>query len=251
MGTKHYFHGEEHIFSLVEEADSFRLSIGSPTIETRHVEDFLDTTVEWLSSNPVKGLVIDFTGVKSACDDFVTHLFRYYGEIKSRGLYVRFVNVAPELAPYVGVSNITVVISSEMLPVPKPLVSAREILHDLTEDLSDRELRKKHGLSHKGLTSIFKKLLRKGLITEETLARRWGIRLSELPSVLEGARVRKVKVEAAEVLKDIAANMPDPDLMDKYKLSRRGLESMMKKLYAKRLISRETFAGRTKTRRKN
>jgi len=249
MGTKHYFHGGEHIFSLVEEADSFRLSIGSPTIETRHVEDFLDTTVEWLSSNPVKGLVIDFAGVKSACDDFIMHLFRYYGEIKSRGLYVRFVNVAPELAPYVGVSNITVVISSDILPLAKPHVSARQILQDLTEGLSDIELRKKHGLSYKGLTSIFKKMLRKGFITEETLARRWGIKLSELPSVLEGVRARKVKIGASEVLADIAANMSDADVMTKYKLSKRGLESMMKKLYAKRLISRGAFVGRTKTRR--
>lgn len=251
MATKHYFQGEENIFSLAEEADSFRLRIGSPTIEQRHVEDFLDTTVEWLSSNPVKGLVIDFTGVKSACDDFLMHLFRYYGEIKSRGLYVRFVNVARELAPYVGVSNITVVISSDMLTVPKPLVSAKQILHDLTENVSDRELRKKHGLSHKGLMEIFKKLLRKGLLTEDALARRWEVKVSELPSLLEGARARKVKIDATEVLRDIAANMSDAELMKKYKLSRRGLDSMMNKLYANRLISRDTFGQRTKTRRKN
>ncbi len=46
---------EELIFALVEEPETFRMKILRPEIEEDHVEQFMDKTVEWLSTNPEKG----------------------------------------------------------------------------------------------------------------------------------------------------------------------------------------------------
>ena len=60
----------------------FRLTVSKSSIEDEHVEDFMDTTVEWLSSDPQKGILIDFSGVEWICDEFVSHLATYYADLK-------------------------------------------------------------------------------------------------------------------------------------------------------------------------
>jgi anti-anti-sigma regulatory factor len=244
MVNKHYFDEDDSIFVLTEEPDCFRLRVEASEVEPQHVEDFLDTTVEWLSSNPEKGLLIDFKEVRSVCHDFVVHLFKYYGQIKAKGLYVRFVNVAPEVAPYVGVSDITVVLTPDMLPPEKPHVSAKVILQDLAAGFSDRDLMEKYDLSPRGLRSMFRKLIRKGLITDRTVARRWGIFTSDVVFALDGKGSKKKRVVADEVMKDIAANMSGVELMAKYKLSEKGLRSLMKKLYEGGFLAEEEYGNR-------
>jgi anti-anti-sigma regulatory factor/DNA-binding HxlR family transcriptional regulator len=237
---KFLFEDEEVIFSLVEEPEHFRMKISRPEIDENHVEQFMDKTVEWLSTNPEKGILIDFAGVKSVCSEFAVALNRYYEDIKRRGLHVRFVNVDPLIEPYVDVTNITVVMT-----IPeKPVLSARELLEDLANDLSDKELMRKHGLSPKGLASMFRKLLRKGLISRRALARRMGVETREVTVALEGIGNKKVTVDAGDVLKDIAADLPDPELRRKYKLSPRGLQSLLRKLYRKGLITKEALLRR-------
>ena len=49
---KYYFDDEETAFSFVEEPNFYRLGVERSTIEEKHVEEFLDRTVEWLSRNP-------------------------------------------------------------------------------------------------------------------------------------------------------------------------------------------------------
>ena len=71
---KYYFEDEETAFSLVEEHSFYRLRVERSAIEDKHVEEFLDRTVEWLSRNPDKGILIDFKGVKSVCNEFAIHL---------------------------------------------------------------------------------------------------------------------------------------------------------------------------------
>ena len=71
---KYYFEDEETAFSLVEEHGFYRLRVERSAIEDKHVEEFLDRTVEWLSRNPDKGILIDFKGVKSVCNEFAIHL---------------------------------------------------------------------------------------------------------------------------------------------------------------------------------
>jgi len=241
MAPKFYV-DDEFAISLVEEPKFFRLRIQTPEIEEYHVEEFMDTTVEWLSTNPQKGILIDFNGVKSVCGDFAVQLARYYADIKKRGLNVRFVNVDPAIEPYIEVSDITVVLNDVTLQ--KPVVNAREILDDLAKKISDRELMKKHGLSERGLASMFRKLLRKGLISRSALAERLGVETGEVTIGLEGLASGKPVVNAADVLRDIAENKSDTEIMHKYKLSRKGLQSLLRKLYQRGLISKVTLQRR-------
>lgn len=245
--TKFYV-DEPTVFSLVEEVDFFRLKVETPRIEDRHVEEFLDTTVEWLSSNPEKGILIDFAGVKYVCDDFSFHLSRHYADIKDRGLYVRFVNVAPSIEPSVEVSNITMVMNLEDINLNpgKAAVSAKGILEDLAAHLSDRDLMKKHGLSKKGLTSVYRKLLNRGLVTRRFLAERMGVETRDITVSLSGRGSLKVRISSAQVVEDIAASLSNDQLMHKYKLSPRGFRSLLQKLYDKGLLSRGELAGRTR-----
>ncbi len=246
MTSKQYMDEPSHVFSVAEESGFFRLKMEVPDIGPQNVEDFLDTTVEWLSTNPAKGILIDFDGVKSVSDDFVAHLLSYYEEIKNRGLYVRFVNVSPSLEAFVEPSNITVVISQDLLPPEKPVLSARDILHDLARNVSDEELMVKHGLSAKGLKSMYTKLLKKGLITKKQLAKRWGIETDMITLAPGDSDSRRVTVDAKEVLKDLGLGRSDSDIMAKYHLSYKGLQSLMKKLRERGLISREIIAARKK-----
>ena len=221
---KFLFESEEQIFSLHEESDFFRMKVGKSEVEEDHVEEFMDKTVEWLSTNPEKGILIDLEGVKSVCSDFTVALTRYYEDIKRRGLYVRFVNVDPKIEPYVDVSNITVVMA-----VPdKPVISARELLGDLANNLSDKELMKKHDLSQRGLKRLYKKLLGKGLIFRRALARRMGVPTKDLGVVFETKNAKKITVDASDVMKNLANEMTDTELMREYKLSPRTAKSLQK-----------------------
>ncbi len=231
---------EEQIFSLLEESDFFRMRVCQSEVKKDHVQEFIDKTVEWFSTNPAKGILIDLEGVKSVCSDFTVALTRYYEKVKRRGLYVRFVNVDPRIKPYVEVSNITVV----MAIAKKTVISARAVLRDLTDNLSDEDLMKKHKLSLRGLQSLYKKLLGKRLVRRQALARRIEGQTKDLSSVFETQDAKTVEVNASDVLKSIANGMTDAELMREYRLSPRGLQSLFGKLYNKGLISKATFMRR-------
>ncbi|MEW6114873.1 MAG: hypothetical protein AB1664_22250 [Thermodesulfobacteriota bacterium] len=237
------FNEKDPVFSIVEETEFFRLKMDGAEIREEDVEDFLDTTVEWFSSNPTKGILIDFKGVKVVCGEFAEHLRRYYVDLKARGLPVRFVNVDPNLKRDVDVTNITVVLS--LSDLNKPAVSAKQIIKDLAEGLNDSQLMAKHGLSDKGLESMFRKLVARGVISEAYLARRQE-KLSQPTIEVDAAEgsARKVTVDAMEVLVDIAEGLSNEELMDKFRLSPKGLRSLLRKLYAKRFIDHKTFAQR-------
>jgi DNA-binding HxlR family transcriptional regulator len=233
---KYYFDDEETAFSFVEEPNFYRLSVERSAIEEKHVEEFLDRTVEWLSRNPNKGILIDFRGVKSVCNEFAIHLSTYYQHVRDKGLQVRFVNVDPDIEPYIRRANISVVLD---LHSDRAVLSAKELLEDLSNNLSDEELMRKHGLSSQGLASMFRKLLGKGLVTRSSLATRMGVETCEITVNLDG-KVSKIRVNQTEVLKDLDDNASGDELMRKYKLSPRGLRSLLTKLYRKGLISRAT-----------
>jgi uncharacterized protein (DUF433 family) len=239
---KYYFDDEESVFSLVEERRFYRLRVERPSIEEKHVEEFLDRTVEWLSRNTEKGILIDFKGVKSVCREFAIHLGAYYQNVTDKGLPVRFVNVDPEIEPRIRQANISVVLD---LNSDKPVVSARELLEDLANNLSDEELMKKHDLSPQGLASLFRKMLRKGLISRHTLATRLGVETCEITINLSG-KASKMNVNATDVLKDLGDEASNEELMHKYKLSPKGLRSLFTKLHRKGLISKATL-DRTKS----
>jgi len=234
---KRLINGEEQIFSLTEETDLFRLKIGTSEVKEKHVEEFMDKTVEWLSTNPEKGILIDLEEVKSVCSEFTIALTRYYENVKRHGLYVRFVNVDPRIQPYVEVSNITVV----MTRPTKLTISARELMGDLKNNLSDKELMKKHNLSPRGLKKLYKKLQAKGLEFRRALERRIRAPRRDLSLVLETQDAKRVTVNASDVLKSLSNGMTDGELMSQYKLSARGLQSLYKKLNNLGLISESTL----------
>jgi anti-anti-sigma regulatory factor len=230
----------EQIFSLTEESDFFRMRVGRPEVTEEFVEEFMDKTVEWFSTNPKKGILIDLEGVKSVCSDFTAALTRYYENVKRRGLYVRFVNVDPKIKPYVDVSNITVVMA-----IPKkPVIRASAVLRDLTNNLSDEELMKKHKLSPTGLKSLYGKLLGRGLVHRRVLAGRIGGQTQDFNMVFENQDAKEVNVNASDVLNSLSNGMTDAELMREYRLSPRGLQSLFRKLYKKGLISKETYMQR-------
>jgi len=232
--------GEEQIFSLTEEIDMFRIKFGISEIKEEHVEEFMDKTVEWLSTSPTKGILIDLQGVKSVCPDFTIALTRYYENVKRRGLYVRFVNVDPGIKPYVEVSNITVV----MTMPEKLMISTREFIGDLTNNLSDKELMAKHNLSPSGLKKLYKKLLAKGLEFRGALERRIRGQRADLGLVLETQDAKTVTINASDVLKSLSNGMTDEQLMSQYKLSPRGLQSLYMKLAKQGLVSESTLKRR-------
>jgi anti-anti-sigma regulatory factor len=237
---KRLMNGEEQIFSLTEETDLFRLKIDTSEVKENHVEEFMDKTVEWLSTNPQKGILIDLEGVKSVCSDFTIALTRYYENVKRHGLYVRFVNTDPGIQPYVEVSNITIVMTR-----PKKLtISTRELMGDLKNNLSDNELMKKHNLSPRGLKKLYKKLLAKGLEFRGALERRIRGQRADLGLVLETQDAKTVTVNASDVLKSLSNGMTDEQLMSQYKLSPRGLQSLYMKLAKQGLVSESTLRRR-------
>jgi len=239
--------GVEEIFSLVEETDFFRINCGSSEVKEEHVEEFTDKTVEWLSSSPKKGILIDLEGVRSVCSDFTVALTRYYENVKRRGLYVRFVNVDPRIKPYVEVSNITVVMTRPQ----KLMISMRELVGDLKNNLSDDELMKKHNLSPRGLKKLYKKLLATGLEFPIAIERRIGAQRTSLTVVLETRDAKRVTIHASAVLNSLSNGMTDAELMSNYRLSPRGLQSLYRKLYNKGLISKSTFMQRKASSEKN
>jgi len=56
--------------------------------------------------------------------------------------------------------------------------------------------------------------------------------------------LRETENPAADILKDIADDMPDETIMQKYRLSQKGLDSMWMQLSASNLISEETLRQR-------
>jgi hypothetical protein len=241
--VKKYFYEDRKIaFSLTEEPDFFRLKVEQSEIEEHHVEEFLDKTVEWLSANSEKPMVIDFEGVRWVCSDFTAHLAEYCRDAKAKGFIVDFVNVGASIQPYVNIESIT----ERLEPKRSVLsISTKQVLEDIEKNLSNQDLMHKYGLSLRGLACVFKKLLNKGLITRQYLEERRVQEEVPIEIDLDGDYFLKTVVPAQDVLRDIADDLSDEMLMEKYGLSERGLNSMWTKLSVSNLISEETLRKRS------
>jgi uncharacterized protein (DUF433 family) len=242
--VKRYFYEDRKAaFSLTEEPDFFRLKMEQPEIEEQDVEEFLDKTVEWLSANSEKPLLIDFAGVTRVCSDFTAHLAEYYHDAKAKGFIVDLVNVGPAIQPYVDIEAMT---AGQLPPRRSVLtISTKQVLRDIEQNLSDQDLMKKYGLSLQGLASLFKKLLNKGLITHQYLEERNAQENGSIEIELDADGWVKTAVPARDVLRDIADGMSDEMLMQKYGLSEKGLRSMWMKLSLGNLVPEETLRKRS------
>lgn len=118
---------------------------------------------------------------------------------------------------------------------PKIRVSKQEVTKDIRAGVDDAALMNKYGISARGLQSLFKKLLAAGLIDKSEIDLRivspqWS-HVVELVSI-PGQSPRKTAVNPAEAVRTIRSGLSEATLMEKYKLSARGLESLFSKLAA-------------------
>jgi hypothetical protein len=141
----------------------------------------------------------------------------------------------------------------------KKKISARGSVTDIRSGMSDSDLMEKYHLSPPGLQNLFDKLVGAGYIDLSEIHQRkpryLGLvaitravtraitRAFPQPEEDEAEDVRQpvrpgfqAQVSAQEAARDIRSGMNDTALMDKYKLSSRGLQSLFNKLKAARLI---------------
>jgi hypothetical protein len=113
----------------------------------------------------------------------------------------------------------------------KPKIDAMEALSLINAGVDNATLMKKFNLSVKGLHSLYEKLINEGLLEANapgsSSARENGRKAAE-----QGR-----ELSAREVLRDIRSGMSDPDLMEKYSLSAKGLDHLFMQLLGAGLIS--------------
>lgn len=95
----------------------------------------------------------------------------------------------------------------------KPKIDAQEAVRDIRSGMDDILLMRKYGLTPKGLGSLLSKLLQAGAIKRSDVGPNF-----------------KMEVKAKDVLTDIRAGMSRDKLTKKYRLSLRGLQSLLTKL---------------------
>ncbi len=126
----------------------------------------------------------------------------------------------------------------------KRKIDAKEALESIRSGLDDYALMEKFNLSAKGLQSLFKKLMETGALTKEELDQR-NPSLTGAAFILEGdppfvkgepaperpsKRPSRPPLDAREIVGDIRSGMPDAELMEKYRVSSRGLQSIFDQL---------------------
>jgi len=114
-------------------------------------------------------------------------------------------------------------------------IDAAEALRDIREGMNDVTLMKKYHLSAKGLDSLYSKLIKAGALRSSDVGPHF-----------------KMEVPAREVVADIRAGMTGADLATKYRLSSKGLESLLRKLIRAQVvrkseIERLTMPAKAKT----
>ncbi len=127
----------------------------------------------------------------------------------------------------------------------KPKIAVGGVLKDIRSGVDDAALMQKYHLSAKGLQSLFQKLLEKELITASELEQRTPG--SEGSSPAEPAKEPDKKgalISPAEAVRDIRSGMHDFDLMEKYRLSAKGLQSLFDHLVKAGLMEQAEFDRR-------
>jgi hypothetical protein len=126
----------------------------------------------------------------------------------------------------------------------KRKIDAKEALDCIRSGLDDYTLMERFNLSAKGLQSLFKKLLENGALTKEELDQR-NPSLTGAAFILEGdppfvkgeapperqsKRPSRPPLDARQIVGDVRAGMTDAELMEKYRVSSRGLQSVFDQL---------------------
>lgn len=140
----------------------------------------------------------------------------------------------------------------------KKRISAKEAVADIRSGMDDSALMKKYNLLPDGLQSLFDKLVNAGFLDLAEIQRRLSgflgtvvISESDLsPRNGDGKGVPRSpepnsapRIHAQQAARDIRLGMSDFALMEKYRLSAKGLQSLFDKLISAGLLTRE-FLGR-------
>lgn len=132
----------------------------------------------------------------------------------------------------------------------KPTIDAKQALEDIRSGMDDQTLMAKYRISAKGLQSLYGKLVARSVITQEEIDQRTSESFGDV-SITENLKQQTAKpkgsgrtVSAQEAARDIRAGMSDADLMEKYKLSSRGLQSLLGQLVDAGIVSQRELDGR-------
>lgn len=125
----------------------------------------------------------------------------------------------------------------------KPKIDAKEALEAIRSGLDDQALMEKYDISAKGLQSLFTKLIGIGAITAEELEKRvseseGNVTITKYISELSKSEKRGRVVNAHQAAVDVKSAMSDVALMEKYKLSSKGLQNLLTELVRAGLLSK-------------
>jgi len=127
----------------------------------------------------------------------------------------------------------------------KPRIAVGEVLKDIRSGTDDAALMQKYRLSAKGLQSLFQKLLKKGLVTATEIEQRTpGSEDSSLAGPTKQPDKKGAIISPTEAVRDIRSGMHDFDLMEKYRLSAKGLQSLFDHLLKAGLVEQAEFDRR-------
>ncbi len=116
----------------------------------------------------------------------------------------------------------------------KPRIKAGDAVRDIRSGMTDSELMEKHGLSAKGLQSLFLKLLEAKAITYAEMNQRCAIYHD---------KILVQQIDARDIAKDIRSGMTDSELMKKYDLSSEGLQFALQTLTDTEVVTLEELYG--------
>jgi uncharacterized protein YjbI with pentapeptide repeats/predicted transcriptional regulator len=132
-------------------------------------------------------------------------------------------------------------------------IKAIDAVKCIREGMSDTALMERYNICAQGLQSLFTQLETTGILKRSELERRTPLSqqsvtldVGHIPFPAAG-RSKKPVINASDALRCINEGMDDATLMKKYRLSARGVQSLMKKLAARGLLSREAVKKREST----
>ncbi|MFH0826204.1 MAG: PQQ-binding-like beta-propeller repeat protein [Pseudomonadota bacterium] len=146
--------------------------------------------------------------------------------------------------------------------MPKLRIKASDIVKDVRAGCHDPEIMEKYGLPPAALQDILTKLVNAGLLDQSDLNRRMisfeaTVNIEE--DFLEAIKQQEVShrppqrrpkpvINGRQVLNDIEQGLTDGRLMEKYRLSARGLQSLYTKMINAGLLNRADIEARMKHR---
>jgi hypothetical protein len=126
----------------------------------------------------------------------------------------------------------------------KPKIAVGGVLREIRSGTDDSALMQKYHLSAKGLQSLFQKLVEKGLITATEIEQRTPASGSSLGQPSKQSDKKGALINPADAVRDIRSGMHDFDLMEKYRLSAKGLQSLFEHLVKAGLMEQAEFDRR-------